>query len=471
MKNQVATDYTAAETELASAREWRGTAFSPVGSMPQNGAAIDAVPCGVEEAAELPEPCGGPHSLAGHLLRRCRQPLLQFSVDVLALAGAWGAGLEARLALNSVMPRVLSRAELLELAPPLTAILALWVFVSAYRGAYCGVSHSSPARSLKEAADMAVLAGVLTVVVTFFSRQVGASLSRSFVLLFAPFSFLFLMAGRYLVLLAAGAWERRWPERVAILGYGAALEGVVERICNARREAVELAGVVLPSDAPAFTSQRRVPVLGRVDELASLVNRWGLDRILIVDGHLSASELETCTQISKRMGLVASRAVRPVELDSRVEIAERYGLHLLELRPTSFARTQQLVKRGLDIAVSATLLIVLSPVLTALALLVKLTSEGPVLYKASRVGRGGRHFMFLKFRSMYADAASREDLAPSNEHQGHLFKIRNDPRITPLGRFLRRSSLDELPQLINVLLGHMSLVGPRPLPAEDLDLD
>lgn len=105
-----------------------------------------------------------------------------------------------------------------------------------------------------------------------------------------------------------------------------------------------------------------------------------------------------------------------------------------------------------------------------IAALVKLTSKGPILYKAPRVGKGGRYFMFLKFRSMYTEM-NRSHVTHANEKNGHIFKIKHDPRITPLGRFLRRYSLDELPQLINVLRGEMSLVGPRPLPAGDLDPD
>jgi lipopolysaccharide/colanic/teichoic acid biosynthesis glycosyltransferase len=112
----------------------------------------------------------------------------------------------------------------------------------------------------------------------------------------------------------------------------------------------------------------------------------------------------------------------------------------------------------------------LAPVMMIIAALVKATSKGPIYYRAPRVGRGGRYFTFLKFRTMYADS-DRQKVRDQNEKDGHLFKMRNDPRVTPLGRILRRYSLDELPQLINVLAGDMSLVGPRPLPVEDMEPD
>ena len=126
------------------------------------------------------------------------------------------------------------------------------------------------------------------------------------------------------------------------------------------------------------------------------------------------------------------------------------------------------LKRGLDIAISSFLLLVLSPLLIATALLIKLTSDGPVFFQQERIGVNKRRFWMYKFRTMVPDA---EKLMPKlealNEASGPVFKIKDDPRITSLGKFLRRSSMDELPQLLNVLKGDMSLVGPRPLPVRD----
>jgi exopolysaccharide biosynthesis polyprenyl glycosylphosphotransferase len=125
-------------------------------------------------------------------------------------------------------------------------------------------------------------------------------------------------------------------------------------------------------------------------------------------------------------------------------------------------------KRLLDIAVSFTLLLLLSPVLLAAAAVIKLTSRGPVLFLQERIGVNKRRFKIFKFRTMVPNAEKlMADLEKLNEVTGPVFKMRNDPRITPVGRFLRRSSIDELPQLLNVLIGDMSLVGPRPLPVRD----
>jgi exopolysaccharide biosynthesis polyprenyl glycosylphosphotransferase len=139
---------------------------------------------------------------------------------------------------------------------------------------------------------------------------------------------------------------------------------------------------------------------------------------------------------------------------------------LLDANPWQVA-----VKRLMDIVISALAVVVLIPVLLTVALLIRLTSRGPVFYVQERVGRGGEPFRMLKFRSMYRGAhARRNEHAEQNMHQGPIFKIRDDPRITPVGRAIRRLSIDEFPQFFNVLMGNMSLVGPRPaLPEEFLD--
>jgi len=156
----------------------------------------------------------------------------------------------------------------------------------------------------------------------------------------------------------------------------------------------------------------------------------------------------------------------------RVGVTELGNVLLIEVRGIEFTRVQQAVKRAFDLLVATALLVLLAPLLAVLALAVWLTSSGPVLYVAPRVGKGGRYFPFFKFRTMVRGAdAQRDGVAARNEQKGHLFKIRRDPRVTAVGRFMRRFSLDELPQLLNVLRGQMSLVGPRPLPARDLDPD
>jgi exopolysaccharide biosynthesis polyprenyl glycosylphosphotransferase len=153
------------------------------------------------------------------------------------------------------------------------------------------------------------------------------------------------------------------------------------------------------------------------------------------------------------------------------ELVPGTTMPLIELKAPVFEGMQYVVKRVFDLVATTLLLIPLSLVMVPVALAVKLTSPGPVLYRSQRPGIGGEPFDCFKFRTMRSDADQlQEDLEHMNEADGVLFKIKRDPRLTPIGGFLRRLSLDELPQLLNVIKGDMSLVGPRPLPMRDYDL-
>jgi exopolysaccharide biosynthesis polyprenyl glycosylphosphotransferase len=157
-------------------------------------------------------------------------------------------------------------------------------------------------------------------------------------------------------------------------------------------------------------------------------------------------------------------------LFDRAEFVPGQSVPLFTLRPPVFEGIDYALKRTFDLVVSIISLILLSPVLLVIAIAIKLSSRGPVIYRSVRPGMAGKPFSCLKFRTMreHADQV-QDDLEPLNEQSGALFKIRDDPRLTSVGRFLRRYSLDELPQLVNVVRGEMSLVGPRPLPMRDFE--
>jgi lipopolysaccharide/colanic/teichoic acid biosynthesis glycosyltransferase len=154
----------------------------------------------------------------------------------------------------------------------------------------------------------------------------------------------------------------------------------------------------------------------------------------------------------------------------RVEFVPGQALPLFELKPPVFDGVDFAIKRIFDLVAATLLIVALAPLMTLAAIAIKITSRGPVLYRSMRPGIGGRPFPCLKFRTMVQGAEHlQERLEEHNEVGGALFKIREDPRVTRVGRFLRRWSLDELPQLFNVIRGQMSLVGPRPLPQRDYD--
>jgi exopolysaccharide biosynthesis polyprenyl glycosylphosphotransferase len=405
--------------------------------------------------------------------RRSITKVLQFSLDAVGLIAAWYGTINLRLLLNPVMPVHLTRQQLYLLAPPIPALMLLWVAVTFWLRAYRPARGHMPGERFANLIESTVLAGLMAIVVTFFFRKFGADLSRSFVVLFMPMCLSCMLWARYTGVLCLGAFERAWPspERVAVLGHGDEAREVAERVLNARESGVILAGMITPGDEEEEDLVAAGPVLGTANRLAEVINRKRLDRIIVVNGSLSDREVDECGLISKRMGVILNRSVAIPKAATRVEFAVHFGMPLLELRPVVFTRRQEVAKRCFDIAASAATILFLSPVMLLFAILIKATSKGPVFYKSPRVGRGGRYFTFFKFRSMYTDKMDRRRVVKQNEKNGHIFKVRNDPRVTPVGRFMRKYSIDELPQLFNVLRGDMSLVGPRPLPAEDLEPD
>jgi exopolysaccharide biosynthesis polyprenyl glycosylphosphotransferase len=212
-----------------------------------------------------------------------------------------------------------------------------------------------------------------------------------------------------------------------------------------------------------------MPVIRGDVDLPELIDQLDIDRVMFASG---AREVREDAETLCALGdLEVHVDLIPSWCDfvgRRLDYHELEGMPLLSVPRTNIRRSDQLRKRLFDVVASAAALTVLSPVFLACALLIKLDSRGPILFRQRRVGRGDRRFEVLKFRSMYVDAEERKDLiAQLNFHGGGntqgMFKVREDPRVTRVGRWLRRTSLDELPQLINVLKGDMSLVGPRPL--------
>jgi exopolysaccharide biosynthesis polyprenyl glycosylphosphotransferase len=212
-----------------------------------------------------------------------------------------------------------------------------------------------------------------------------------------------------------------------------------------------------------------LPVLGTVAELPEVLERLRPDELIVSGVDLSDEGLLELVEKANRAGVKVRIAPTTMELlTQRAEYVPGQGVPLFELRPPVFAGLDWATKRVFDILVGAAVIVVLGPLWLLIALAVKLDSPGPVFYRDRRVGLGEREFGMFKFRSMYVDAVDRQaSLEAANEASGPLFKIKDDPRVTRIGKFLRRYSIDELPQLLNVLRGDMSLVGPRPLPLRD----
>jgi exopolysaccharide biosynthesis polyprenyl glycosylphosphotransferase len=204
-------------------------------------------------------------------------------------------------------------------------------------------------------------------------------------------------------------------------------------------------------------------------ELEQELSRQRLDELIVADAGLDEQELIDVVEAAHRRAVKVRVAPRTTELlVERGEYVPGQGLPLFELRPPIFAGTDWALKRTFDVVVAAGVVVIGLPLWLVIAVLIKVTSRGPVLYADPRIGLGEEEFRMLKFRTMVAGAAGdQQRLEAENEASGALFKIRDDPRVTPVGRMLRRFSIDEVPNVLNVLRGEMSLVGPRPLPVRD----
>lgn len=262
---------------------------------------------------------------------------------------------------------------------------------------------------------------------------------------------------------ARGACMRR----VVAVGHAASVDELVRLFRRERHHGMEVVAACLPDEAP-HDSVAEVPVVGHFSDVPLVVDQVRADTVAV----LACPEMDGLALRRLAWRLEATRTelvVAPALMDvagPRTTIRPTAGLPLLHVEHPELTGARQLVKNVFDRLVALTLLALLSPLLIGLAIAVRATSPGPALFRQTRVGRDGRLFTIVKFRTMRR-GAEQQKITLVSDRDGPLFKIRNDPRVTPLGAFMRRYSLDELPQLINVTLGHMSLVGPRPpLPEE-----
>ncbi len=395
-------------------------------------------------------------------------------LDLCALIAAFQLAIETRLALNPLYEFQMTQAMIASRVPPLGLILLLWIPLSAWLEVY-RPRRSGLVGSLGQVFESVVGVATLTIVVTFFIRNLGTDFSRTFVLYFAAYSLATLIGSRLCLRAVLVYFQRKGyvQERIAIVGAGDGADRLVRYLESSRPLGITLCGVILAGDDPVpGTLGNPVPVLGRLDAVGALINTHQIDRVIALDGEVNLMDLESLAAVCTRMGVALHRL--PVQVEAQSPILRVHGLGQLsvyEVHGFEFTPAQAFAKRAFDLAVGSALLLFAAPLMASLAVLIRWTSPGPVLFVAPRVGKGGRHFRFYKFRSMVVDAEARRMELESAGRDGHIFKVRDDPRLTRIGRLMRRFSLDELPQLINVLKGDMSLVGPRPLPARDLEPD
>jgi exopolysaccharide biosynthesis polyprenyl glycosylphosphotransferase len=267
-------------------------------------------------------------------------------------------------------------------------------------------------------------------------------------------------------------WRQRrlghYQQTTILAGHRAAVAALDEQLQRERYQGYRVIGCCLPASqrSPEADAFNGLPVLGELDEIADVVTRFEVDTVAVLpsqefDGP-SLRELGWKLEDTSAELLVAP-AITDV-VGPRIHIRPVAGLPLLHVDRPELTGVRRFAKGAFDRTAALLSLLVLSPALLGIAVAVRVTSPGPVLFRQERIGRCGETFTMLKFRSMVQNAHQMvETLAADSDRENDvLFKMRNDPRVTQVGRVLRRYSLDELPQLFNVLRGEMSLVGPRP---------
>jgi exopolysaccharide biosynthesis polyprenyl glycosylphosphotransferase len=254
------------------------------------------------------------------------------------------------------------------------------------------------------------------------------------------------------------------PERVIFVGGGPMARVLVGKIRMHPEYGLEPVGYV---DGTSNNRELDLPYLGAISSLPATCLAARADRVVVVSPELESNTVLEAVRMTKGLDLRVSVLPRTADvLGPSVEIDDLEGITVLGINTPALTRSSRLLKRALDVAIASLVLLFALPAIVTIALMVKLGSPGPIFYVQERVGRGGQRFRIIKFRTMVVDAESRAaSLRDQSSHPIWLLLDR-DPRITRLGAVLRRYSLDELPQLFNVLRGDMSLVGPRPMPPE-----
>jgi exopolysaccharide biosynthesis polyprenyl glycosylphosphotransferase len=321
----------------------------------------------------------------------------------------------------------------------------------------------------------------LTAVSVFISFAVNLHLSRGYPLIAMPAVVLMSMFVRYVV---RQALHRAWGtgrrlRRVILAGHEQSVWELTRKLRRERFHGMGVVGVCLPR-SPVLASamlpegQIRPPVFGdlRVEQIAHAVAKAKADTVILLPcPELGSSAIRRLAWMLERddIDLILASALLDIAGD-RTTIRPVDGLPLLHVEHARLKGGRRMVKEVFDRVVGLAGLMLLMPLVIVVAALVKLTrgGQGPMIFRQTRVGRNGKPFVIYKFRTMYEDAEARlSNLEHLNENDGILFKMRFDPRVTPIGRMLRRYSIDEIPQLLNVIKGDMSLVGPRPpLPRE-----
>ncbi|MEO5319272.1 sugar transferase [Arthrobacter sp. CC3] len=348
-----------------------------------------------------------------------------------------------------------------------------WVMLGAWNSRQSRVLGSGPDEYKRVAAASLWLFGIVAIV----SYVLRIDTARGYVGIALPVGLLGLLIARWLLRqhLNVNRQQGLSMSRLLLLGGPGAIAHLAASLDSAKHAGYRPVAAYSPGaiETPAYEPVSGLPILGYSPDTQSIlqaIDECKADAVAVSAGvqlHPQALRHLGWELAARNVGLIMAPALTDIA-GPRIHTQQVAGLPLIHVTTPTLEGGQRVAKRLFDVVVSGVLIVLSAPLMAVLAMMVKLDSHGPILFRQERVGIEGVHFGMLKFRSMVVDAEQLlAELADRNEGNGVLFKIRNDPRVTRVGGFLRKYSLDELPQLFNIFAGSMSLVGPRPpLPRE-----
>ncbi|CAN7470691.1 sugar transferase [Arthrobacter sp. LjRoot78] len=348
-----------------------------------------------------------------------------------------------------------------------------WVMLGAWNSRQPRVLGAGPDEYKRVAAASLWLFGLVAIVSYVFRVDTA----RGYVGVALPAGLIGLLLGRWLIRQHLSVNRQRGlsMSRLLLLGGPSAIAHLAASLEGAKHAGYLPVAAYTPGthEGPGFEAESGLPVLGFKPDARSIVDAidaCGADAVAVSAGvqlHPQTLRHLGWELASRNIGLIMAPALTDIA-GPRIHTQQVAGLPLIHVTTPTLEGGQRVAKRLFDVVVSGLLIMISAPIMVVVALTIAADSRGPVLFRQDRVGIEGSHFQMLKFRSMVVDAEQRlATLVRHNEGSGVLFKMKNDPRITRVGRFLRKFSLDELPQLFNIFAGSMSLVGPRPpLPSE-----
>ena len=343
-------------------------------------------------------------------------------------------------------------------------VVPIWCLMLYLNGMY----QSMRTRSMLEILWIVIKASFLTTItfgtVVFFFKM--DFVSRVFFALFISFSSSAVLLEK-MVIFSIMHYVRRQGynyRRIIVVGTGRRAVGFISKIKSHPEWGLRIAGLIDYEKIHTGKDIEGIRVIGSLEDIPHILHNYTNDEVVFIVPRAALSQIENSIYVCETEGIKATVAVDLFELKiARARQSELEDIPLITFETTFGEEWQLFVKRAFDIIISALGLIMLSPFFLMVAILIKITSTGPVFYRQKRIGLNGRRFILYKFRSMRKGAHEKlSELTDKNEMKGPVFKIKKDPRVTPIGRFLRKFSIDEFPQLYNVFVGHMSLVGPRP---------